>query len=140
MSHFSKISLKISNREFLLDSLTEMGLTPQIHEQPVELVSYYGVKSPAHIVIPREQIEGFKWNDVGFLQNQEGYELVGDDMDPIEQFRSQLVSTYSKKVINHQAKVLAQKTGKKVTVNHRYNPDGTETYSLNLQQQSLMRL
>jgi hypothetical protein len=139
MSHFSKAKLKINNREFLLDSLKEMGLTPQIHEQPVELVSYYGAKSPAHIVIPREQIQGFKWNDVGFYQNDEGYELVGDDMDPIEQFRTRLISTYSKNVISHQAKVLAQKTGKKVTVDHRYNPDGTETYSLNLQQE-LMRL
>lgn len=76
MSHYSKISTKITNKSFLLKALQDLGFTEaqlKVSDTPVQLEGYQGDKrtDTAEIIIPRNFVGGSS-NDIGFKLQEDG--------------------------------------------------------------------
>ncbi len=76
MSHYSKIKTKISNRDFLVKALNDLGFTKEmikVSDIPMQLEGYQGDKraDTAEIVIPRRFVGGSS-NDLGFKLQEDG--------------------------------------------------------------------
>lgn len=70
MSHFTKVKTTLKDSNLLKKSLTDMGLKVQ---ENVLVRGYQGETTAAELVIEQEN-----GKDIGFRQNGETYELVGD--------------------------------------------------------------
>ncbi len=82
MSEFHVIEVIFKDEGILIQTLKEMGYTPQVHKNAVNLYGYQGDKrsQKAHIVIPRKQVGGAS-NDVGFERVDGGFILHASAYD-----------------------------------------------------------
>jgi len=118
MSHFSKITTKLTNRECLILALQELNLTVQVHEQPHPLRGYYGDSQgqSAEIIVPGDSLN--LRADIGFKFNaSEGiYETIHDPYETVRRlgqnfFTHTLMQVYGKKMVQAKALELRSKFG-----------------------------
>ena len=81
ISEYHKISLVLKDPAILVDSLKDMGYTPEIHEEAVSINGYGSSKidRTAHIVVRKGQFGGY--GDIGFEKIDDGYVMHADDYD-----------------------------------------------------------
>ena len=83
MSHFSTVKTKLSNHECLVQALTDLNLSPQVHQTAQPLKGYYGGSQgqSAEIIVSGRTIKaradmGFKWNGSEYEMIQDEYEVI----------------------------------------------------------------
>lgn len=82
MSAYVEVKSVLTDEEYLLKALRQMGYQPQVHHTQIMLTDDHGHSRPAHIVIPKEQLDG-AYAAIGFYLNpQTGqYDVVIDQDD-----------------------------------------------------------
>ena len=87
------------DEQMLVDALKQMGYKPAVHDEAVEIQTYYnrGVKPKAHIVIDKSQFRGY--GAVGFERQEKGYKVHMDNGD-LHKFKfNKLKQSYSEATI-----------------------------------------
>lgn len=80
MSEYHVIDVEFKDEQCLIETLKEMGLNPEVHENGTTITSgYSSVKPKAHIVVRRKAFGGY--GDVGFERIKDGFKLHVDDYD-----------------------------------------------------------
>jgi hypothetical protein len=80
MSEYHLVDIKFKDENILIKSLQDSGYKPVIHQEGVQLNNNYSKSKPtAHIVVPRNQFEGY--GDIGFERNKKGFIMHADDYD-----------------------------------------------------------
>lgn len=81
MSEMQKVKVNFNDQAMIVESLKEMGFVPQVHEEAVQIRTYYASQErKANIVIPKEQFNGMA--DAGFERTSDGsYVFHVDDYD-----------------------------------------------------------
>ncbi|WP_193200269.1 DUF1257 domain-containing protein [Nostoc sp. MG11] len=118
MSHFSKVTTKLTNRECLVQALTLLNLSPQVHEKARPLKGYYGSSQgqSAEIIVRGSTIKaradiGFKWNQVSQVYDviHDSYETnprLGKDF-----FTHSLMLAYGQRMVRAKAHELQEQFG-----------------------------
>ncbi|WP_341529934.1 DUF1257 domain-containing protein [Nostoc sp. UHCC 0302] len=118
MSHFSTVKTKLTNRECLVQALTDLKLQPLVYEKAQPLQGYYGSSEgrSAEIIVSGRTIKaradiGFKWN-----QDSEVYEVIHDayETDPRlgqDFFSNKLMLAYGQRMVRAKAFELQQQFG-----------------------------
>lgn len=88
MSKFFVCDTVYEDRDAIVEVLREMGYSPTIHPDGIELTDYHGNTAIGHIVVPKAQIKtDRKWRpepygDLAFSKQQDGrYRLLIDKTD-----------------------------------------------------------
>ncbi|WP_375514998.1 DUF1257 domain-containing protein [uncultured Nostoc sp.] len=118
MSHFSTVKTKLTNRECLIFALTDLNLSPQVHETAQPLKGYYGNSQgrSAEIIVSGRTINaradiGFKWNQSNGL-----YEVIHDSYETVARlgqdfFTNKLMLAYGQRMVRAKAAELQEKFG-----------------------------
>lgn len=118
MSHFSTVKTKLTNRECLIFALTDLNLSPQVHETPQPLKGYYGGSQgqSAEIIVSGRTIKaradiGFKWN-----QSSGVYDVIHDSYETVPKlgqdfFSNKLMLAYGKHLVRAKAAELQERFG-----------------------------
>ena len=118
MSHFSQVSTKLSNKEYLVAALTDEELQPKVFDIPQPLTGYYGSfgEESAEIVVFGRTIRahadiGFRWNDCTGV-----YDLIHDSYETTPRlgsnfFTHRLLEKYAEHAIRAKAAELEEKLG-----------------------------
>ncbi|MHC5747056.1 MAG: DUF1257 domain-containing protein [Nostoc sp.] len=118
MSHFSSVKTKLTNRECLIFALTDLNLSPQVHETAQPLKGYYGGSQgqSAEIIVSGRTIKaradiGFKWN-----QSSGVYDVIHDSYETIPKlgkdfFSNKLMLVYGQRMVRAKAAELQEKFG-----------------------------
>ncbi|MEA5605540.1 DUF1257 domain-containing protein [Nostoc sp. UHCC 0252] len=118
MSHFSTVKTKLSNHECLVQALTDLNLSPQVHETPQPLKGYYGGSQgqSAEIIVSGRTIKaradiGFKWN-----QSSGVYDVIHDSYETVPKlgqdfFSNKLMLAYGQRMVRAKAAELQEKFG-----------------------------
>ncbi|MBD6621228.1 DUF1257 domain-containing protein [Komarekiella sp. 'clone 1'] len=118
MSHFSTVTTKLINRECLVQALTLLNLSPQVHEKPQSLKGYYGGSQgqSAEIIVRGSTIKvradiGFKWNQTSGVYDviHDSYETkprLGEDF-----FSHKLMQAYGQRIVRAKAEELQERFG-----------------------------
>lgn len=118
MSHFSTVKTKLTNRECLIFALTDLNLSPQVHETAQPLKGYYGGSQgqTAEIIVSGRTIKaradiGFKWN-----QSSGVYDVIHDSYETVSKlgqdfFSNKLMLAYGKHLIRTKAAELQEQFG-----------------------------
>ncbi|MBR8839131.1 MAG: DUF1257 domain-containing protein [Stigonema ocellatum SAG 48.90 = DSM 106950] len=118
MSHFSRVTTKLTNRECLIQALQDLNLTVQLYEQPYPLRGYYGSSQgqSAEIIVPGDSLR--LRADIGFKLNaSEGiYEAIHDPYETVRClgenfFTNTLMQAYGKRMVQAKALELRSKFG-----------------------------
>ena len=118
MSHFSRVTTKLTNRDCLVQALQDLKLTVQIYEQPHPLRGYYGSSQgqSAEIIVPGHSLN--LRADIGFkLNTSEGiYEAIHDPYETVRClgenfFTHTLTQAYGKRMVQAKALELRSKLG-----------------------------
>lgn len=83
MSQYEELKTTMTDQQYLLEALTEMGYRPEVQTDGTALKGYGGVtwNRPVQIIIPREQLRG-ALAPVGFGRDETGvFQAVIDDLD-----------------------------------------------------------
>ncbi|MHC5755173.1 MAG: DUF1257 domain-containing protein [Nostoc sp.] len=119
MSHFSTVKTKLTNRECLIFALTDLNLSPQVHQTTQSLKGYYGgyLGQSAEIIVSGRTIQaradiGFKWN-----QSSGVYEIIHDSYETVPKlgqdfFSNKLMLAYGKHLVRVKAAELQEQFGK----------------------------
>ncbi|HYX15507.1 MAG TPA: DUF1257 domain-containing protein [Nostoc sp.] len=118
MSHFSTVKTKLTNRECLVQALTDLNLSPQVHEKAQSLKGYYGSSQgqSAEIIVSGRTIKaradiGFKWNQASGV-----YDVIHDSYETVPKlgkdfFSNKLMLAYGKHLIRAKAAELQEQFG-----------------------------
>ncbi|MCC5654438.1 DUF1257 domain-containing protein [Nostoc sp. XA013] len=118
MSHFSTVKTKLVNRECLIFALTDLNLSPQVHETAQPLKGYYGDSQgqSAEIIVSGRTIKaradiGFKWS-----QSSGVYEIIHDSYETVPKlgkdfFSNKLMLAYGKRLVRAKAAELQEQFG-----------------------------
>jgi hypothetical protein len=118
MSHFSTVKTKLTNRECLIFALTDLKLSPQVHETAQPLKGYYGgyLGQSAEIIVSGRTIKaradiGFKWN-----ASSNVYEVIHDSYETVPKlgkdfFTNKLMLAYGQRMVRAKAAELQEKFG-----------------------------
>ncbi|MFW9264556.1 DUF1257 domain-containing protein [Nostoc sp. CALU 546] len=118
MSHFSTVKTKLANRECLIFALTDLNLSPQVHEEAQPLKGYYSGSQgqSAEIIVSGRTIQaradiGFKWN-----QSSGVYDVIHDSYETVPKlgkdfFSNKLMLAYGKHLVRVKAAELQEKFG-----------------------------
>ena len=118
MSHFSQVSTKLSNKEYLVAALTDEELQPKVFDTPQPLTGFYGNlgEESAEIVVFGRTIRahadiGFRWNDCTGV-----YDLIHDSYETTPRlgsnfFTHRLLEKYAEHAIRAKAAELEEKLG-----------------------------
>lgn len=118
MSHFSTVKTKLSNHECLVQALTDLNLSPQVHQTPQSLKGYYGGSQgqSAEIIVSGRTIKaradiGFKWN-----QSSGVYDVIHDSYETVPRlgqdfFSHKLIQAYGKRMVRAKAAELQGQLG-----------------------------
>ncbi|MCW5318856.1 DUF1257 domain-containing protein [Nostoc sp. KVJ3] len=118
MSHFSTVRTKLANRECLIFALTDLNLSPQVHEEAQPLKGYYGGSQgqSAEIIVSGRTIKARA--DIGFKRNQLSgvYEIIYDSYETVPKlgkdfFSNKLMLAYGKHLVRIKAAELQEKFG-----------------------------
>lgn len=119
MSAYKKIECEIVDKDCLLEALSLLGFSPDILNEPKNLMGYRGDerKEVAHIIIPRDQVNKFTGasNDIGFFWNEaeQKYDFICSSYDKARSMDQRIIQAYVKVAVE---KALA-KNGFKIKVN-----------------------
>ena len=83
MSQYEELTTTMSDQQYLVAALTEMGYRPEAHSDGSALRGYGGVtwNRPVQVIIPRDQLRG-ALAPVGFGRGATGvFQAVIDDLD-----------------------------------------------------------
>lgn len=83
MSQYEELTTTMTNQQYLVEALTEMGYKPEVQTEGTALRGYGGVSwnRPVQVTIPREQLRG-ALAPVGFGRDETGvFQAVIDDLD-----------------------------------------------------------
>ncbi|MCD6435228.1 MAG: DUF1257 domain-containing protein [Clostridiales bacterium] len=118
MSEWSVTEVEFTDQDALVEALTEMGWTPVVHKEAVNMNGYgsHGTQK-AHIVIAKNQFGGY--TDCGFEKVDSGYKLHIDHMDNRKFKKEQLQSRYAEAKV---MKTIRNRT--KFSVRNRVVEDG----------------
>jgi hypothetical protein len=118
MSHFSTVKTRLTNRECLVQALTDLKLQPLVHEKAQPLKGYYGGSQgqSAEIIVSGRTIKaradiGFKWN-----QSSGVYDVIHDayETDPRlgqDFFSNKLMLAYGQRMVRAKALELQEQFG-----------------------------
>ncbi len=118
MSHFSTVKTKLTNRECLVQALTDLNLSPQVHEKAQSLKGYYGGSQgqSAEIIVSGRTIKaradiGFKWNQTSGV-----YDVIYDSYETVPKlgqdfFSNKLMLAYGQRMVRAKAAELQEKFG-----------------------------
>jgi hypothetical protein len=118
MSHFSQVKTRLTNRECLVQALTDLKLQPLVHEKAQPLKGYYGGSQgqSAEIIVSGRTIKaradiGFKWN-----QSSGVYDVIHDayETDPRlgqDFFSNKLMLAYGQRMVRAKALELQEQFG-----------------------------
>ncbi|QKQ75158.1 DUF1257 domain-containing protein [Nostoc sp. TCL240-02] len=118
MSHFSTVKTKLTNRECLVQALTDLNLSPQVHETAQSLKGYYGGSQgqSAEIIVSGRTIKaradiGFKWNHSSGV-----YDVIHDSYETVPKlgkdfFSNKLMLVYGQRMVRAKAAELQEKFG-----------------------------
>ncbi len=100
MSHFSKITTQITNKETLVKALERLGLKPKVHSSPVKLVNTWGDNTGvAEVVICRKDLSYSGQEvcaDLGFAKETDGtYSTVFDEYEFPNSILQEKFTTYN---------------------------------------------
>lgn len=94
MSEYTIVEVKFKDEGCLIQSLKEMGYTPEVHKNGVVLSNAYSSAKPtAHVVVRKGQFGGY--GDVGFERTKKGFVMHADSSDGRKFKLKQLNRTYS---------------------------------------------
>ena len=119
MSAYKKIQCDIVDKDTLLEALKLLGFTPNIFDEPKQLIGYRGDirEEKAEIIIPKEQVNSFTGasNDIGFawVESEDKFEFICSEYDKKFKMDQRIIQAYAKVAIE---KALA-KNGFKIKVN-----------------------
>jgi hypothetical protein len=106
MSAYKLIKCCIKDLDSLQKALKDLGLTPQIHEEPKKLRGYLNDdrEQMAEIIIPKEQLNKLftkASNDLGFTFNEETgqYDMICSEYDEKLNIPGRIKQAYAKAVI-----------------------------------------
>jgi len=73
MSKFEELRTILGDERFLVEALRDLGYTPEVSREGLNLFGYLGDERPetAHIVIRRRQLDSAS-NDIGFARDANG--------------------------------------------------------------------
>jgi hypothetical protein len=83
MSQYEELTTTMTDQQYLVEALTEMGYRPDVQPDGTALRGYGGVNwtRPVQVKIPREQLSG-ALASVGFGRDDAGvFQAVIDDLD-----------------------------------------------------------
>lgn len=83
MSQYEELKTTMTDQQYLVEALTEMGFNPEVQTDGAALKGYGGVtwSRPVQVIIPREQVRG-ALAPVGFGRDETGvFQAVIDDLD-----------------------------------------------------------
>ena len=83
MSQYEELTTTMTDQQYLVEALTEMGYEPEVQTAGTALRGYGGVSwnRPVQVTIPREQLRG-ALAAVGFGRDEAGvFQAVIDDLD-----------------------------------------------------------
>ena len=83
MSQYEELTTTMTDQQYLVEALTEMGYIPEVQTEGAALRGYGGVRwnRPVQVTIPREQLRG-ALAPVGFGRDGAGvFQAVIDDLD-----------------------------------------------------------
>jgi hypothetical protein len=83
MSQYEELTTTMTDQQYLVEALTEMGYKPDVQADGTALRGYGGVSwnRPVQVTIPREQLRG-ALAPVGFGRDDAGvFQAVIDDLD-----------------------------------------------------------
>jgi hypothetical protein len=118
MSHFSTVKTKLSNHDCLVQALTDLNLSPLVHEKAQPLKGYYGGSQgqSAEIIVSGRTIKtradiGFKWNPSSGV-----YDVIHDSYETVPRlgqdfFSHKLMLAYGKRMVRAKAAQLQEKFG-----------------------------
>jgi hypothetical protein len=118
MSHFSQVKTRLTNRECLVQALTDLKLQPLVHEKAQPLKGYYGGSQgqSAEIIVSGRTIKaradiGFKWN-----QSSGVYDVIHDSYETVPRlgqdfFSNKLMLAYGQRMVRAKAFELQQQFG-----------------------------
>jgi len=118
MSHFLTVKTKLTNRECLVQALTDLNLSAQVHEKAQSLKGYYGNSQgqSAEIIVSGRTIKaradiGFKWNTSSGV-----YDVIHDSYETVPKlgqdfFSHKLMLAYGKRMVKAKALELQEQFG-----------------------------
>ncbi|NDJ26027.1 DUF1257 domain-containing protein [Nostoc sp. B(2019)] len=118
MSHFSTVTTKLTNRECLVQALTLLNLSPQVHEKPQALKGFYGGSQgqSAEIIVSSRTIKaradiGFRWNKASGV-----YDIIHDSYETVPRlgqdfFSHKLMLVYGQRMVRAKALELQEQFG-----------------------------
>jgi hypothetical protein len=118
VSHFSTVKTKLSNHKCLVQALTDLNLSPQVHQTAQSLKGYYGGSQgqSAEIIVSGRTIKaradiGFKWN-----QSSGVYDVIHDSYETVPKlgqdfFSNKLMLAYGQRMVRVKAAELQEKFG-----------------------------
>ena len=83
MSQYEELTTTMTDQQYLVEALTEMGYKPEVQTEGTVLRGYGGVSwnRPVQVIIPREQLRD-ALAPVGFGRDESGvFQAVIDDLD-----------------------------------------------------------
>lgn len=83
MSQYEELTTTMSDQQYLVEALTELGYKPEVQHEGTALRGYGGVawNRPVQVIIPRDQLRG-ALAPVGFGRDATGvFQAVIDDLD-----------------------------------------------------------
>lgn len=83
MSQYEELTTTMSDQQYLVEALTELGYTPEVQHEGTVLQGYGGVawNRPVQVIIPRDQVCG-ALAPIGFGRDAMGvFQAVIDDLD-----------------------------------------------------------
>jgi len=96
MSHFSCVKTELKDKELLLSSLQDIGVSVKVAEKElIPVKGYKGLTTDAEMAITQEN-----GHDIGFRYNGQAYEMVADldfwgQTVPVDAFLEKLTQRYS---------------------------------------------
>lgn len=83
MSQYEELTTTMTDQQYLVEALTEMGYKPEVQTEGTALRGYGGVSwnRPVQVTIPKDQLRG-ALAPVGFGRDETGvFQAIIDDLD-----------------------------------------------------------
>jgi hypothetical protein len=78
LSHYSTIQTEMTDEDVLLAALREQGVEAEVHDEPVEMLDWYGKPTGRAHVIAKTGTKtgyGFRRTENGFVEVSDAYDL-----------------------------------------------------------------
>jgi hypothetical protein len=83
MSKYEELATVLTEEQYLVEALEQLGYKPEVHKGGAALCGYLGDERPekAHVIVRRQQLNSAS-NDIGFARDAQGqFSAVVSDYD-----------------------------------------------------------